>query len=68
MLLSTRIFDLTETALRLEMSEDHSKFESFCDESAEMLFRFDGMQMLITSVHGDPSYFMPYKRLISFQW
>ncbi|KAI0254725.1 hypothetical protein BJV78DRAFT_872379 [Lactifluus subvellereus] len=51
MLLSTRIFGLTEAALRLEMSEDHRKFESFCDESAEMLYRFDGMQRVITSVH-----------------
>jgi hypothetical protein len=68
MLLSTRIFDLTETALRLEMSGDHSKFESFCEESAEMLSRFDGIQRVVTSVHGDPSYFMPSQELIISQW
>jgi len=49
--LTAMIFDLTETGLRLEMSEDHDKFEKFCDESAEKLWRFDGIQRIITSVH-----------------
>lgn len=47
------MFDLTETGLRLEMSEDHNKLELFCDESAEILWRLDGIQRVVTSVHGD---------------
>lgn len=53
MLLATIMFDLTETGLRLEMSEDHNKLELFCDESAEILWRLDGIQRVVTSVHGD---------------
>lgn len=52
MLLSTKIFDLTEAGLRLEISED-LEFETYCDESAQMLYQFDGLQRVITSVHGD---------------
>ncbi|KAI0307132.1 hypothetical protein B0F90DRAFT_1685399, partial [Multifurca ochricompacta] len=51
LLLSTKIFNLAESGLRLEISEDHNKFESYCDESAELLYRFDGLQRVITSVH-----------------
>lgn len=51
MLLAKVIFDLTETGLRLEILDDHNKFETFCDESAEILWRLDGIQRLITSVH-----------------
>ncbi|KAI9513363.1 hypothetical protein F5148DRAFT_972145 [Russula earlei] len=51
MSLASMIFDLTESALRLEMTEDHNKFETFCDESAEILWRFDGLQRVITSIH-----------------
>jgi hypothetical protein len=52
MLLAKVAFDLTETGLRLEILEDHNRFETFCDESAEILWRLDGIQRLITSVHG----------------
>jgi len=51
MTLAAMIFDLTESGLRLEMSEDHSKFEAFCNELAEVLWRFDGLQRVVTSVH-----------------
>jgi hypothetical protein len=47
------IFDLTEKGLGLEMSEDHDKFEAFCNELAEVLWRFDGLQRVVTSVHGN---------------
>ncbi len=57
MLLSTKIFNLAEAGLRLEISEDHDKFETYCDESAQMLYRFDGLQRVVTSVHGDLIYF-----------
>jgi hypothetical protein len=59
MLLSGMIFSLTETGLRLEIPEDNNKFESFCDESSEILWRFDGIQRVVTSVHGDSNYFVP---------
>ena len=52
------MFDLTETGLRLEIPEDHNKFESFCDASSEILWRFDGLQRVITSVHGDSNHFV----------
>jgi len=51
MLLAAMIFDLTESGLRLELSEDHGKFEEFCNELAETLWRFDGLQRVISSVH-----------------
>jgi hypothetical protein len=51
MLLSTKIFNLAEAGLRLEIVEDHNKFETYCDESAQMLYRFDGLQRVVTSVH-----------------
>jgi len=57
MLLSTKIFNLAEAGLRLEFSEDHDKFETYCDESAQMLYRFDGLQRVVTSVHGDIIHF-----------
>jgi hypothetical protein len=60
-LLTAMIFDLTESGLRLEMSEDHNKFEKFCDESAEKLWRFDGIQRVITSVHGNSNHSMLYR-------
>ncbi len=60
MLLATMIFDLTETGLRLEISEDHGKFETFCNEISEVLWRFDGLQRVITSVHGNFNHRMPY--------
>ena len=50
------IFDLTETGLRLELSEDHGKFEEFCNELAEVLWRFDGLQRVISSVHGNSNH------------
>ncbi|KAI0268225.1 hypothetical protein BC834DRAFT_868467 [Gloeopeniophorella convolvens] len=50
MYLCSRIFDLTEVGLRLEMSEDHNKFEAYCDESAEILYRFEGLQRIVSSV------------------
>ena len=53
MLLSTKIFNLAEAGLRLEIVEDHNKFETYCDESAQMLYRFDGLQRVVTSVHGE---------------
>lgn len=61
MLLAAMTFDLTETGLRLELSEDHGKFEEFCNELAEVLWRFDGLQRVISSVHGKfkPSYTIP---------
>ena len=58
MLLTSVIFDLTETGLRLEVPEDNNKFELFCDESAEILWRFDGIQGIISSVHGDSIHLM----------
>ena len=58
MLLTSVIFDLTETGLRLEVPEDNNKFELFCDESAEVLWRFDGIQGIISSVHGDSNHLM----------
>ncbi|KAH9006782.1 hypothetical protein EDB86DRAFT_2868239 [Lactarius hatsudake] len=51
MLISTKIFNLAEAGLRLEISEDHDNFETYCDESAQMLYRFDGLQRVVTSVH-----------------
>jgi len=51
MSLTSMIFDLTESGLRLEMSDEHNKFELFCDESAEILWRFDGFQRVITPIH-----------------
>jgi hypothetical protein len=57
MLLSTKIFNLAEAGLRLEIVEDHNKFETYCDESAQMLYRFDGLQRVVTSVHGDIIHF-----------
>jgi len=57
MLLANMIFDLTETGLRLEIPEDHNKFEIFCDESAEIVWRLDGIQRVITSVHGNSNIF-----------
>jgi hypothetical protein len=61
MLLAAMIFDLTETGLRLELSEDHGKFESFCNELAEVLWRFDGLQRVISSVHGNSNRLTPYQ-------
>ena len=57
MLLSTKIFNLAEAGLRLEIVEDLDKFETYCDESAQMLYRFDGLQRVVTSVHGDLIHF-----------
>jgi hypothetical protein len=51
--LAAMIFDLTEKGLGLEMSEDHDKFEAFCNDLAEVLWRFDGLQRVVTSVHGN---------------
>lgn len=51
MRLSTKIFGLAEAGLRLEISEDHDTFETYCDESAQMLHRFDCLQRVVTSVH-----------------
>ncbi|KAH8999076.1 hypothetical protein EDB92DRAFT_922497 [Lactarius akahatsu] len=51
MLISTKIFNLAEAGLRMEISEDHDNFETYCDESAQMLYRFDGLQRVVTSVH-----------------
>lgn len=53
MLLANMIFDLTETGLRLEIPEDDNKFETFCDESAEIVWRLDGLQRIITSAPGN---------------
>ena len=61
MLLAAMTFDLTETGLRLELSEDHGKFEEFCNELAEVLWRFDGLQRVISSVHGNSNHPTPYQ-------
>ena len=68
MLLTGMMFDLTETGLRLEIPEDHNEFESFCDESAEILWRFDGIQRVITSVHGDSNNFVLCQSSRLSQW
>ncbi len=68
MLLANMVFDLTETGLRLEIPEDHGKFETFCDESADILWRFDGIQRVITPVHGNCDHYLLLPKLTSSQW
>ncbi|KAI0068692.1 hypothetical protein BV25DRAFT_1817603 [Artomyces pyxidatus] len=47
LLLTSRLYDLTEQGLALQMSDDITLYDNYYDEVAEILYRFDGLHRVV---------------------